>query len=109
MAEPAARAEHQDLPDGPRERGPAPDAETVIEIKKLVTHYGARQILFDVNLNVRQGEIVVIMGGSGSGKSTLLNTLLGLLRPTSGLVEILGQDLHHITDLERTRLRQKLG
>jgi phospholipid/cholesterol/gamma-HCH transport system ATP-binding protein len=109
MAEPAPRTEHRELPDGSRIRGPSPDAETVIEIKKLVTHYGERQILFDVNLNVRQGEIVVIMGGSGSGKSTLLNTLLGLLRPTSGQVEILGQDLHHITDVERTRLRQKLG
>ena len=49
------------------------------------------------------------MGGSGSGKSTLLNTLLGLLRPTSGTVRILGQDLHAITDLERTHLRQKMG
>jgi phospholipid/cholesterol/gamma-HCH transport system ATP-binding protein len=49
------------------------------------------------------------MGGSGSGKSTLLNTLLGLVRPTSGDVRMLGQDLHRISDLDRTRLRQKLG
>ena len=88
---------------------PDPDAEPVIEVKNLVTHYGERQILFNVNLTVRQGEIVVIMGGSGSGKSTLLNTLLGLLRPTSGQVEILDQELNHISDLERTRLRQKIG
>jgi len=49
------------------------------------------------------------MGGSGSGKSTLLNTLLGLLHPTSGSVRILGEDLHTISDVERTKLRQKTG
>lgn len=84
-------------------------APTVIEIRDLVTHYGTRKILHNVSVAVREGEIMVIMGGSGSGKSTLLNTLLGLLRPTSGSVRILGQDLWGISDVERTRLRQKMG
>jgi phospholipid/cholesterol/gamma-HCH transport system ATP-binding protein len=98
MAEAAASA--------PRPRA---DEPPVVEVRRLVTHYGARQILFDISLDVRQGEILVIMGGSGSGKSTLLNTLLGLVHPTSGTVRILGQDLHAIPDIERTRLRQKMG
>lgn len=96
--------------------GPArtPDPElvampSVIEVIDLVTHYGSREILHKISLNVRQGEIMVIMGGSGSGKSTLLNTLLGLVRPTSGIVRILGEDLNAISDVERTRLRQKTG
>jgi len=96
--------------------GPArtPDLElvampSVIEVIDLVTHYGSREILHKISLNVRQGEIMVIMGGSGSGKSTLLNTLLGLVRPTSGIVRILGEDLNAISDVERTRLRQKTG
>jgi phospholipid/cholesterol/gamma-HCH transport system ATP-binding protein len=84
-------------------------APAVVEVKKLVTHYGSREILHGIDLDVRQGEIMVIMGGSGSGKSTLLNTLLGLLRPTSGAVHILGQELHRISDVERTKLRQKMG
>jgi phospholipid/cholesterol/gamma-HCH transport system ATP-binding protein len=84
-------------------------APVVIEVRNLVTHYGRRRILNDVSLEVRQGEILVIMGGSGSGKSTLLNTLLGLLYPTSGNVHILGQDLWAIPDVERTKLRQKMG
>ncbi|MBY0508545.1 MAG: ATP-binding cassette domain-containing protein [Rhodospirillaceae bacterium] len=84
-------------------------APAVVQIRKLVTHYGTRKILHGIDLDVREGEIMVIMGGSGSGKSTLLNTLLGLLRPTSGAVEILGQELHSITDVERTKLRQKMG
>jgi phospholipid/cholesterol/gamma-HCH transport system ATP-binding protein len=82
---------------------------SVIEVLDLVTHYGPREILHKISLNVRQGEILVIMGGSGSGKSTLLNTLLGLVRPTSGIVRILGEDLNGISDVERTRLRQKTG
>jgi phospholipid/cholesterol/gamma-HCH transport system ATP-binding protein len=81
----------------------------IIEVRKLVTHYGTRQILHDIDLDVLPGEILVIMGGSGSGKSTLLNTLLGLIRPTSGTVRILGQDMNAISNLERTRLRRKIG
>ena len=84
-------------------------APTVIEIHDLVVHYGKRKILHNVSVDVREGEIMVIMGGSGSGKSTLLNSLLGLLRPTSGAVRILGQDLWTISDVERTQLRQKMG
>jgi phospholipid/cholesterol/gamma-HCH transport system ATP-binding protein len=84
-------------------------APAVVEIHKLVTHYGERKILHGIDLEVREGEIMVIMGGSGSGKSTLLNTLLGLLHPTSGTVRILGEDLHGIPDVERTKLRQKMG
>ncbi len=85
------------------------DPRTVVEVKKLVTHYGAREILHGIDLEIREGEVMVIMGGSGSGKSTLLNTLLGLLHPTSGSVRILGQDLHSISDVQRTKLRQKMG
>jgi phospholipid/cholesterol/gamma-HCH transport system ATP-binding protein len=84
-------------------------APTVIEIHDLVVHYGKRKILHNVSVDVREGEIMVIMGGSGSGKSTLLNSLLGLLRPTLGAVRILGQDLWTISDVERTQLRQKMG
>jgi phospholipid/cholesterol/gamma-HCH transport system ATP-binding protein len=93
----------------PKAARSAPAERPVIEVRDLVTHYGARQILHNIDLEVRPGEILVIMGGSGSGKSTLLNTLLGLVRPTSGTVRILGQDLNAISGVERTRLRQKIG
>lgn len=85
------------------------DAESVIEVRGLVTHYGTREILHGIDFEVRQGEIMVIMGGSGSGKSTLLRALLGLLRPTSGAVRILSEDLNAISDVERTALRRKMG
>lgn len=94
--------------NGPLEAGVLP-SPSMIEVRNLVTHYGTREILHGIDLDVRQGEIMVIMGGSGSGKSTLLNALLGLLRPTSGTVRILGHDLNAVSDLERTKLRQKTG
>ena len=92
--------------DHPHEAG---DREVVIEVRDLVTHYGPREILHSVSLEVYAGETLVIMGGSGSGKTTLLNTLLGLVRPTSGYVRLLGQDLNNIDGVARTKLRQKMG
>ncbi|OAN52321.1 ABC transporter ATP-binding protein [Paramagnetospirillum marisnigri] len=88
---------------------PSPSDDTSIEVIGLNTHYGERQILHDVNLEVRRGEIMVIMGGSGSGKTTLLNHLLGLLSPSSGTVRVLGQDLAALSPMERQQLRTRTG
>ncbi len=92
-----------------RQRPDLSGAPLVIDVQNLVTHYGSREILHGIDLGVREGEIMVIMGGSGSGKSTLLNTLLGLLRPTSGQVHILGEDLTQVSEVEKTLLRRKIG
>jgi phospholipid/cholesterol/gamma-HCH transport system ATP-binding protein len=81
----------------------------VIEVKKLCAHYGKRQVLFDVDLEVRQGEIMVIMGGSGSGKSTLMRQIIGLERPSSGTVLVLGQDINAVSPREMLDLRRRLG
>ena len=80
-----------------------------IEVRELVTHYGARLILDNVDLTVDSGEIMVIMGGSGSGKSTLLRHLLGLNQPTSGSIKLLGQDITTATAAEMHALRRNMG
>lgn len=80
-----------------------------IEVENLVTHYGKRQILNGVNLTVDEGEIMIIMGGSGSGKSTLLRFLLGLGKPTSGSIKLLGKDITKITPMEMHELRKNMG
>ncbi len=85
------------------------DREPVIEVERLVTHYGTRQILREVDLTIRHGEIMVIMGGSGSGKSTLLRHLVGLERATSGSIRLLGNELAGMDQLELYDTMKKVG
>ncbi|NQU62548.1 MAG: ATP-binding cassette domain-containing protein [Rhodospirillales bacterium] len=84
-------------------------AVKVIEVEELVTHYGDRKILDGINMDVRDGEIMVIMGGSGSGKSTLLRYLMALETKTSGTMRILGQDIDELSTQEFVELRKKFG
>lgn len=85
------------------------ERQAVIEIENLVTHYGTRKILKGVSLNIYQGEIMVIMGGSGSGKSTFLRHLLGLNRPTSGSIRLLGKDITQLDNQQMHALRRHMG
>jgi phospholipid/cholesterol/gamma-HCH transport system ATP-binding protein len=81
----------------------------VIEVRDLVAHYGDREILHGVSFAVERGEIMVIMGGSGSGKSTLLRHLLGLERPTSGSIRVLGQEISRMSEIELYELSRRIG
>ncbi|MEO3427993.1 ATP-binding cassette domain-containing protein [Pelagibius sp. CAU 1746] len=83
--------------------------DAVVRVQGLQAHYGARQVLHDIDLTVAPGEIMVIMGGSGSGKSTLLRHLVGLMRPTAGRVELLGTDIAGAPVRELQRLRRRIG
>jgi phospholipid/cholesterol/gamma-HCH transport system ATP-binding protein len=88
-----------------RQTDPAP----VIEVRGLVTHYGDREILHGIDMDVRRGEIMVIMGGSGSGKTTLLRHLLGLERATSGSIRILGNELMEMDEFALYEQSRKIG
>ncbi len=81
----------------------------VIEVRDLVAHYGEREILHGVSFSVAPGEIRVIMGGSGSGKSTLLRRLLGLERPSSGSIRVLGREITQMSELELYQLSRRVG
>lgn len=84
------------------------ESEVIVETHDLVKIYGDGaevRALDGVNLAVRRGEMVAVMGPSGSGKSTLLNMLGALDRPTSGRVLVNGQDLATIKDVDRFRAR----
>jgi len=86
-----------------------PKRDYVIEVENLVTHYGERQILRNVDLCIERGEIMVIMGGSGSGKTTLLRHLMALETATSGSIKLLGQELDDMSQHEFYRFCRKLG
>lgn len=84
-------------------------APAAIEVSRLVTHYGSRLILDNIDFRAGYGEIMVIMGGSGSGKSTLLRHLLGLHRPSSGSIRLLGKDITTASPAEMHDLRRNMG
>ncbi len=87
------------------------DNDTIVETREVVKIYGDGEdirALDRVNLKVRRGEFVSVMGPSGSGKSTLLYILGALARPTSGQVVINGEDLGEVKDLDRFR-NQTIG
>jgi branched-chain amino acid transport system ATP-binding protein len=70
-----------------------PGRETILEVEGLCSGYGSLQVLFDVHLDVRVGEVVALMGSNGAGKTTTLRTITGLLRRTSGKVRFAGDDV----------------
>jgi putative ABC transport system ATP-binding protein len=85
--------------------------EPVVKCENLwkIYHSGKVEVpaLRGVNLDVHEGEMVAIMGPSGCGKSTLLYVLGGLTPPSSGLVQVDGNDLSEMSDGERTLLRRR--
>ncbi len=66
---------------------------SLLEIRRLSFAYGDLRVLWDVDLEVRQGEIVTVVGGNGAGKSTTLRNISRLLRPMAGTVRFQEQDL----------------
>ena len=91
--------------------GAAVPASAVVEGRGLVRRYGegstAVEALRGVDIEVRAGELVAVMGPSGSGKSTLMHILAGLDKPTSGTVTIAGTEITSLDDSQLTRLRRK--
>jgi phospholipid/cholesterol/gamma-HCH transport system ATP-binding protein len=77
----------------------------VIRAVSLAQRFGGRSIFSDVSFEVRAGEVFAILGGSGCGKSTLMKQLIGLLAPSAGQIEVLGQDLA----LARWIVRRSIG
>ena len=66
---------------------------TLLNVSALSAWYGAAQILFDVSLDVKRGEVVALLGRNGAGKSTTLKALMGLLDKRRGSVRFLGRDI----------------
>jgi ABC-2 type transport system ATP-binding protein len=84
---------------------PDQSGDTVLRASDLTNDYGSRRAVNQVNLEVRRGEIVGFLGPNGAGKTTSIRMILGLITPTSGRVELFGQDLL----AHRARLLPRVG
>jgi phospholipid/cholesterol/gamma-HCH transport system ATP-binding protein len=87
----------------------AGQVEPIIRVRGLRTQFGDQVVHQNLDLDVRRGEILGIVGGSGTGKSVLLRTIIGLNRPAAGRIEVFGQDMAKITAAERLAVEQRWG
>ena len=88
---------------------PAPVGETVIEVRGLVSRFDDHVVHEGLDLTVRKGEVLGLVGGSGAGKSVLLNTLIGLRQPDDGSVEVLGKDMASASEADHRDLEKRWG
>lgn len=86
-----------------------PDRGAAVQVRGLVSAFGDNVIHDGLDLTVRHGEVLGVVGGSGSGKSVLLNTVIGLRRPQAGIVKVFGQNLDHASRRRWTVLERRWG
>jgi putative ABC transport system ATP-binding protein len=88
-------------------------SEPVISVKNLNHYFGEgtlrKQVLFDINLEINAGEIVIMTGPSGSGKTTLLTLMGGLRSAQDGSLKILGEEIRGAKKQQLTKLRRHIG
>ena len=80
-----------------------------ISLSGVHKSFGPKKVLQGIDLEVAQGESMVVIGGSGSGKSVLLKCILGLMRPDSGSIKIDGDETVRLKDGSRDRIMRKFG
>jgi len=80
-----------------------------IEVEGLTVAFGDKVVLDEITFDVRSGEVVVIMGRSGCGKTSLLKSLIGLIRPREGSINVLGHDLIALDEDAIDEFRERIG
>ena len=81
----------------------------ILEIKNLNKKFGDNQVLNDFNLELFEGENLVVMGKSGSGKSVMIQCLVGLIAPDSGSIKVMGKELTNLNQSQFDNLRTEIG
>ena len=85
------------------------EKKPIIEIKDLKKSYGDNHVLEGFNMELYEGENLVIMGKSGSGKSVMIKCLIGLEEPDNGTITIMGQNINNLEHSELDELRTEIG
>jgi phospholipid/cholesterol/gamma-HCH transport system ATP-binding protein len=84
-------------------------SEHVIEVRGLRNSFGSQIVHEHLDLDVRRGEVIAVIGGSGAGKSVLLRSIIGLQEPSAGSVRVFGQDLRQAAPSTRSEIEQRWG
>jgi phospholipid/cholesterol/gamma-HCH transport system ATP-binding protein len=85
------------------------DGQPVIRISHLYKSFGPNKVLNDFNLTLSKGESIAVLGKSGSGKSVLIKCIIGLLKPDSGNIIVLGEDIARLSNEQLDHIRVKVG
>ncbi|WP_259071267.1 ABC transporter ATP-binding protein [Mucilaginibacter sp. X4EP1] len=93
----------------PQKHQPKVKEEVVIAIKGLKKSFGNKHVLKDINLELKRGENLVILGRSGTGKSVTIECIVGLLKPDKGSLKVFGNEVVDMNDKELKELRMKIG
>jgi phospholipid/cholesterol/gamma-HCH transport system ATP-binding protein len=83
--------------------------EIVVEVRGLVNRFGSHVVHDGLDLDLRRGEILGVVGGSGTGKSVLLRSIVGLVRPAAGRIQVFGIDMSSASDQERRSVEDRWG
>ncbi|PAU58957.1 ABC transporter ATP-binding protein [Pseudomonas sp. PIC25] len=83
--------------------------EVLIEVRGLVNRFGSQIVHDGLDLDIRRGEILGVVGGSGTGKSVLLRSIVGLRRPNAGSVRVFGENLLALGEEARSRIERRFG
>ncbi|WP_296422923.1 ABC transporter ATP-binding protein [Yoonia sp.] len=83
--------------------------DPIISVRGLVTRFGTHTVHDGLDLDVRRGEIIGIVGGSGTGKSVLLRAVVGLLKPAAGEIRVFGESVRDTPELQYRQLRKRWG
>jgi phospholipid/cholesterol/gamma-HCH transport system ATP-binding protein len=92
-----------------REAGEPPDGEIAVRVRGLVNKFGSKTVHEGLDLDMRKGEVLGVIGGSGTGKSVLLRSIVGLHTPNAGEIEVFGQKLNTLSRAERIKLERRWG
>ncbi len=81
----------------------------LVEIEHLKKAFGSKNVLMDINLRIKEGENLVVLGKSGSGKSVLIKCMVGLIEPDEGKISVLGKCIGDLKEDELNQVRKKIG
>lgn len=85
------------------------NTEAVIQIEHLKKSFGENHVLVDINLTIKKGENVVVLGKSGSGKSVLIKCIVGLINADEGVLKVLNNEVNTLNNNDLNVLRKKIG